>query len=299
MKIKQVVLVILAVGTLTMFSCSVEDLFEQPTIEVIGYTLKDLPGEYTYLDIEVKLTNNDSREAYITDVEYQVEIEGYLSEAEQFDVNQDILTDTPLELSLPLTLVTNDAIQLLTQMDAGKELSYKVTGTFHVDDPVLNLFDLPINIEGTTLVESGFEDLFEQPEVIVKSMTTDYAINGFTSYTFDFEVNCSAENMDSHDAMIDEIVYVVFVEGVESESHTQTYLNYLSIESGEIIDLTLPVTLNVGIAEGASLISDLADANADYIVEGTFHVVKVDGSPADFLLPLYLEGSVPVTMVTK
>ncbi len=278
------------------------DFFEQPTIEVTGYTLLELPGEYTYLDIDMIVTNNDTREAYITDVNYQVVIEGVTALPEQEDINQTLLAGTPLELTLPLTLLTNDAIELLTVLDAGEELEYTVTGTFHVDDPILNLFDFPVDITGTATVEVGFEDFYEQPETTVNDISGEYTINGYpvpTSYTFDFDVNCTVENMDTRDVVIDEVEYIVFIEGNESETHwySDTYSTDISIAGGGTVLLTLPVTLNLSTAEGVALVAALTDGFADYIIEGTFHVIEVDGVTADFLLPLYDTGSVPVTLI--
>ena len=294
-----IMLVVLGAFAMSMFSCDVEDLFDQPTIEVTGFALKKLPGEYTYLEIDMLVTNNDSREAFISDVEYTVVIEGYTAEKENVDINQDILVKTPLELTLPLTLKTIDAIKILAMLDAGEELDYTVTGTFHVDEPVLNLFDLPINIEGTASVDVGFEEFYKQPEVTVKDMTGAYAINGFTSYVFDFDVNCDVENMDSRNVVVDEVEYIVYVEGVKSNTHwySESYSTDIAINGGEKIAMTLPVTMNLGVTEGLTLAAAMMDGTVSYTVEGTFHVIKVDGGAADFLLPLYVTGSVPATMV--
>ncbi len=284
-------------------SVSLGDFFEQPTIEVTGYTLLELPGEFTQLDITMLVTNNDTREALITDVDYQVEIEGIMSETEEVDINQTLLVGTPLELTLPITLVTNDAAQLLTILDAGEELNYHATGTFHVDEPVLNLFDLPIDITGTATVDAGFEDFYQQPETTVETISGTYVINNINSYTFNLDVNCSIQNMDTRYVTMDEIEYVVFVEGQESETHyySSTYLTDLTILGSETILLTLPVTLNLNGAEGAALISALGDGTADYIIEGTFHAIDAEGftPPVDFILPLYDEGTTDATVVVQ
>lgn len=301
MKKKNLFIMLVALGAfaMSMFSCDTEDFFDQPTIEVTGFTLKELPGEYTHLDIDMLITNNDSREADISDVEYTVVIEGYTAEKEKEDINKTILVETPLKLTLPLTLKTIDAIKILAMLDEGKELKYSVTGTFHVDEPVLNLFDLPINIDGTASVDVGFEEFYEQPEVTVNDISGEYAINSLTSYKFDFDVNCTVENMDSRDVVVDEVEYVVYIEGVKSDTHlySDSYTTNITIDGRANISLTLPVTLNLGLADGATLASALLDETVDYTVEGTFHVIKVDGGTADFLLPLYVTGSVPVTMV--
>jgi len=280
----------------------VSNLFQQPTVEVTGYTLLELPGEYTHLEIDMTVTNNDAREAFIKDIEYQVDIEGVISEIEQEDINQTLLTDTPLELSLPLTLLTTDALELLTILDAGEDLDYHVTGTFHVDEPVLNLFDLPIDITGTAAVEVGFEDFYEQPETTVNSINGEYSTSGSpipTSYTFDLDVNCDVQNMDSRDVIIDEIEYVVYVEGKQSETHwySDAYPSDLSIAGNGTVSLTLPVLLILNSTQGLQLAQALLDGYADYVIEGTFHVISVDGTTTDFLLPLYDEGTVPASVV--
>ena len=300
MKKERLIIILLVFIAFTMFSCDKEDLFDQPSIEVTGYSLRELPGEYAYLDIDMLVTNNDSREALIKDVEYQVIIEGLVSEEENQVINQTIRTSTPLELTLPLTLKTNDAVKLLAKLDTGEELAYSVTGTFHVDQAVLKLFDLPINIEGTAFVDVGFEEFYDQPEVTVTEITGDYTINGITSYTFNLDADCVVENIDSRDVIIDEVEYVVFIEGVESETHlySDTYSTDINIAGGSEIDLTLPVTLNLGITEGATLAAAMLDGTVSYTIEGTFHAIKVDGATSNFILPLYVTGSVPASLIS-
>ncbi len=295
MKFKHLVIMLIAMGMLTLSSCKKEDLFEQPTIEVTGYTLLELPGEFTYLEIDMKLTNNDDREAHIADVEYEVVIEGNTSETMEHDVDQDILIDTPLELTLPLTLKTNDAVQLLAKLDAGEELAYTATGTFHVDDAVLKLFDLPINVTGTATVDAGFEDFYEQPEVTVDEISGTFDDNG-TDYTFEFDVTNTVQNMDSRGVTIDEAEYTVYIDGIQSETHV--YSSEISIDGNGTISLTLPVTLNLNESEGEALVSAIDDGTVDYSVEGTFHVIWVDGfdNPVDFVLPLYVTGNTTVDL---
>jgi len=280
-------------------SSILSSMFRQPDVEVTGYTLLELPGDSTHLDLTLLVTNNDSREALITDITYVVEIEGLVSSEENVDINKRMLPGTPLELTLPLDLLTNDAIELLTRLDAGESLAYHVTGTFHVDEPVVNLFDLPIDISGTAIVDAGFEDFYEQPEITVNSISSTYKINGFTSYTFNLDVACSVHNVDIRAATIDEVEYVVYVEGNKSNTHyySTTYSENLEMAGDETKDLNLPVTLNLSITNGAALVLALADGSADYIIEGTFHVILVDGSTADFKLPLYDSGTVPVSVV--
>ena len=279
----------------------VDELFEQPTVEVVGYTLKELPGEYTYLDVDILVTNNDEREALIKDIEYLVTIEGIEAELEEEDINQTLTVDTPLELTLPITLVTNEAIELLSILNEGEELEYVVTGTFHVDEPVLDLFDLPIDIQGSAYVEIGYEDFFLQPNITVNSIDVTYSINfPPTAYTFYLDVNSTIENMDTHSVIMDEVEYIVTIETKESDTHywTDAYPNdNLELAGESSVDKTLPVTLNLNITEGAALVQALADGNADYIIEGTGHAIDVEGTTTDFFLPIYDTGTTPVTVV--
>jgi len=97
------------------------------------------------------------------------------------------------------------------------------------------------------------------------------------------------------------VAYFLRLEGVASDPHkySDSYSENLSIAAGTTVNMTLPVTMNVGITAGASLVTALADGTATYVITGTFHVVEVDGVAADFTLPLNVTGSVPVTMIGK
>ena len=100
-------------------------------------------------------------------------------------------------------------------------------------------------------------------------------------------------------ATIDEVEYFVYIGGVKSETHyySESYTSDIKIVGGEIISLTLPVTLVLGPIEGAALVAEMMDGTIDYTVEGTFHAIEVDGSAADFFLPLYVTGVVPSSLV--
>lgn len=279
-----------------MFSCKNKDLFEQPTIEVTGFYLQELPGEYTNLNIDILVTNNDSREATIADASYQVVVEGITSEAMTSNINKEILVGTPLELTLPLRLKTKDAIQLLTKLDAGQKLDYSIAGTFHADEPILKRFDLPIDVSGTADVDAGFEDFYDQPDVSGTDLTVSSSGDDTSGYIYNFDVTCDVKNNDTRNVNIDEVEYVVTIAGLTSETHlySDTYTENLSINGGETISLTLPVTLNLNASQKADLDNAIASGTVDYSVEGTFHAVEVDGSVTDFLLPLYVTGSITV-----
>ncbi len=301
MRRKFLLISIIVIGLFTISSCDKENLFKQPSIEVTGYTLKELPGDKTYLLIDILVTNNDSREANIDDVEYNVVVEGYEATTEKVQINQKIPVGTPLALTLPLTFVTNDAIQLLTKLDKGEELAYVVTGIFHVENAALNWFDLPIDIEGTASVDVGFEEFYEQPDITVDDLAWTYTINGLTSYTVDVDVNCSVKNMDIRNVVIDEVEYIATIEGVKSTTHlySDSYSTNINIAGNETISLRLPVTLNLDPIEGAALVLGLTDGFADFVIEGTFHAITVDGGSVDFVLPLYDTGNVPTSQIVQ
>ncbi|MEA3451371.1 MAG: hypothetical protein U9Q83_05650, partial [Bacteroidota bacterium] len=198
---KNLVFLSLLVLIFVAFSCNKKELFEQPTVEVTGYTLTELPGDSAHIEVNMTLVNNDKRDALVKDAQYIVDIEGFISGTENVTIDKQIFPDTIYEFTLPLTLATEDAIQLLVKMDKGEELSYIATGTFHVEDPYLKGFDWPIDVSGKALVITGFEDYFEQPDVVVDSVEVVYTINGTlpfaTSYDFDKEVYCSVTNNDN------------------------------------------------------------------------------------------------------
>lgn len=301
MKTNNFVILLISLAVISLSSCNKEKLFLQPSIEVTGYTLEALPKDSAHLTIDLILKNNDKRSAHIKDANYVAVIDGYTAQAEYCIIDKDIVGNDSLALSLPLTLLTSDAIQLLKKLDKGEELNYVVTGTFHVDDPKLSRFDLPIDIKGSTFVDVGFDDFFKQPEISVKKVTGTYTINGFppTGYTFHLKDSCVVKNMDEHSAVIDEVEYTATIEGEKSEKsyYTDTYSTDLSIAGSDSVSLVLPVVLNLNNSEGLALVQGLSDGTADYIIEGTFHVKSTDGTQSDFTLPLYTTGSCPVSVV--
>lgn len=301
MKRKHLVILLTVVGITSLFSCKNKDLFEQPTIDITGFSLQELPGEYTHLNVDMLITNNDSREATIADVAYQVVVEGITSEAMTSDINKEILVGTPLKLTLPLTLKTKDAIQLLAKLDKGQKLDYSVTGTFHADEPVLKRFDLPIDVQGTADVDAGYEDFYKQPDVTVTDLTVSSSGDDTSGYTYNFDVTCDVKNNDTRNVSIDEVEYVVTINGLTSETqlYSDTYTENISVNGGATISLTLPVTFDLTAAQKVDLDNAIASGTVNYSVEGTFHAIEVDGSTTDFVLPLYVTGSISVEDMFK
>ncbi|NOZ34811.1 MAG: hypothetical protein GXO80_05895 [Chlorobi bacterium] len=292
MKTKNLVIILTVLGTITLFSCKNKDLFEQPTIDVTGFSLQELPNEYTHLNVDMLITNNDKREAQIADASYQVVVEGVTSEPMTSDINKEILVGTPLELTLPLTLKTADAIKLLAKLDKGEKLDYSVTGTFHVDEPVLKRFNLPIDVQGTADVKAGYADFYKQPEVTVTKLDLVSTVDSTAGFTYHFNVTCDVKNTDTHSVTIDELKYTVDIAGIESEE--STYTKTIAINGGATQTLTLPVTIILTSDQETDFANAIASGTVDYSAEGTFHAIKVDGATTDFILPLYVTGSISV-----
>ncbi len=303
MKLKNFSLPTILLILALLFSCNKENLFQQPSIKILSISLQDLPKDSAHLNINIELINNDKRSVHLADAQYQADIEGFLSGIQACKIDQDIETDIPLKLSLPLTLATEDAIQLLSMMDKGQTLDYQVTGTFHVDDPFYNLLTFPLDIQGTAEVDLGFEAFFNQPGVVVNEITGTYVIHTTagipTGYTFNLNVNTTITNNDSRSAEIDEVEYTPVIEGQTAEKsyYSDTYSNNLVLGAGDSVTLDLPVTLELNNTEGLNFLTALSDGYASYTVKGIFHTVKVDEQATDFNLPLYVEGEVPITVV--
>ena len=249
MKIKYLIILVLALTIFATPSCRKDKMFEQPSIEVVDFELKELPSEYTYLEIDI--------------------------------------------------LRTKDAVFLLSKLDAGEELDYSAIGTFHVEDGIPKLFDLPLDVAGTASVNVGYENFYNQPDVTVDEISVEYAQNEDNSFTFNFDVACTAKNMDARNVTIEEIEYVVNIENIPSNTHfySDAYSSDLTIDGNGTKALNLPVSLNLNATEGDTLAQAVEEGIINYTVEGTFHAIKVDETDADFLLPLYLTGCISGNVV--
>lgn len=299
---KLLVIIFIFIIFFIIFSCDLKNFFEQPSVDIEGVSLTELPNEWTNLDVEVIITNNDDREGNIGEIAYQAVIEGIESEEMTYNLDETIPVDTPLGTTIPLKITTEGASFLLSKLEKGKSLNYTVTGTFHEVDRNL---DLPLDIEGTALVEIGYEEYFAQPEVTVNEVTGTYTINGYTSYTFDLIVDCDVKNMAPYAATIDEVVYTVYLEGVPSEE--EIYLPDPDIaisangEAGDLVNLNLPVEFNTGVTDGMAIASGASDdGQVEYVVEGTFHALtEINNEAMDFYLPLYVTGETSANIVQQ
>ncbi|MCD6337619.1 MAG: LEA type 2 family protein, partial [Candidatus Marinimicrobia bacterium] len=285
--------ILIILGFFALFSCSIEDLFIQPEVEITNYTLLELPADTAFLDIDMLVTNMDKRQVHVADVDYEVVLEGITLPAQTAILDMDIYPDSTIDMTLPLSMVTSDAVRILAKLDAGKELNYTVTGLFHVDDPIYNLFDIPLNVTGTAEVDAGYEDFYDMPTVTLIDISGNFTANGSDSYIFDFDVTCAVHNNDARAATVDEVDYIVNIEGITTEEHhlSDTYPDGLFLEGNSDDTLTLPIMLTLDAISGAQLATAVHDGHIDYSVEGIFHATEVDSIDSDFTLPLYLNGN--------
>lgn len=277
-----------------ILSCNMADCFKQPTVEVEGYSLKGLPDDWTDLEVDVVIYNNDWRKATVTTMSYEAEIEGVDSKKMKHTLNKTLVPNVGLKATFPLTLPTAGAAILLKKLEKGQKLDFDITGVFHVNDPVLSTFDLPINTSGKADVDVGYEKYFEQPEVTVNSFTVvKLTTVDIFYYDIDLSVDVDVTNMDIHDATIDEVKYTVNIEGFNSEK--ETYTTELSIENngsaGDTINLIMPLKLKK--VPITTFVTWAPTVN--YTITGTFHAAtNLNGSEEKFYLPLYVKGSTTI-----
>jgi hypothetical protein len=247
----------------------------------------------------------DPRDVVVDEVEYVVTIEGIDSEthfySDTYATNLSVSGNGTVDLTLPVAMemTPTEEAAFNAAVESGT-IDYSVEGTFHAItvDGAASDFLLPLYITGTIEVE----DMFEQPDITVNTITGTYTINGSpipTSVTFDLDANTTVENMDGRAVVIDEVEYVVTIEGVVSGTHyySDTYVSNLSITGLGSVALVLPVTLDLGYTNGLALATGLSDGTASYKIEGTFHAIEVDGVAVDLNLPLYDEGSCPASVI--
>jgi len=276
----------------TLVSCKKEKLFVQPTTEIVGYSLREFPGDSIYLDIDVEITNNDDREVNISEIEYQVVVEGISSSLETVVVDQEFKTDEPLFLTLPLTVATKDALELFGDIETGEELAYNIIGKISFNDPILKLFDMPINMSGTAMVDIGYDEYFEQPEIAISSISADYEFVSLTEYRFNFVLGCMVSNPVPFDVLINEMEYVITLEGIVSEDHRYTEINtenlLLPAEGAKTIDL--PISFTLKLEDALPLIENLSDGKVSYGIDGTIYIIEVNEVPFLYEVPFILEG---------
>ncbi|MCK4797707.1 MAG: hypothetical protein KAT05_10010 [Spirochaetes bacterium] len=278
------------------FGCNLANWFKQPTVDVKDYTLTELPTEYTKLDVDVVVTNNDWRNAAVTTVTYKAEIEGVDSKSMTHKLNETLIAGQALDITMPLTLPTEGAALLLKKLGKGQKLDFTITGIFHVDDPCLSTFDLPLNTSGKAKVDVGYEEYFAQPEVEVNSFTVTSVTPGLFTTDIDLSVDITVTNMDTHDATIDEVEYIVNIEGVKSDE--EIYNTTFNIAAANLIgdddeeDLTM-TNISLHDVSNITLAAWTLAGHVSYTVTGTFHAeTDLGNGPIEFYLPLYVTGDV-------
>jgi len=261
-------------------------------MEIIGYSLLEFPDDSIHLEIEVQITNNDHRTVNIDEIAYQISIEGIMAKPEKVKISQEFSPETPLILDLPLSVATHDALSLFSQIESGEELAYQVTGTIHFDDPILKLFDIPLNVTGSASVDIGYEDFYTEPEVEISDIEVDFTLINLTTYQFDFTVTLSVVNENPYAITVDEMNYTVDIEGIVSDPGRYTDLNSspFYIEADQSGSLQIPIVFTLALADGLALINALSDVIFAYEVVGDLHVIDVSGFPVDITIPYTKSG---------
>jgi hypothetical protein len=49
----------------------------------------ELPGKFANIEVDLLISNNDTREVHLADIEYQTVIEGLTSQLENHDIDQE------------------------------------------------------------------------------------------------------------------------------------------------------------------------------------------------------------------
>ena len=278
-----IVLSILSVFVCT--GCDLSGAFTQPTVVVNNFELKQLPGESATILVSSTVTNVDKRSADISTVIFVATVEDFVCKEVTYEIDGTIEAGENLEVILPITLSTSDAIELLEKMQKGEVLDFSITGKFFADIPFLGETELPLSVDGKSSVIKGIDDFFKQPTVVVK----DYELSELPGDTVLLDVKVDVTNNDSKGATVVELEYVANIEGIISSEMNEPFNEVFS--AGQTKTLTMQVELpTVG---ATSLLSKLElDGEVDFTIVGLFDIEEVDlGS---FKLPLDIAGKATV-----
>lgn len=284
--------------------CSVDQMFQQPQVTVIGYELVGLPGENTDLLVECDIKNMDTHDGNVQSVNYTAVIEGVSSLGMTYSTPFTMKGSETVRMKLPLTIPTADAALLLDKLNAGKGLNFTVTGKI-IADTFLGRQELTLNTSGTANVTIGIEDFFIQPWVNMNE-TKGFYVTSYTLPTL-FDMNGAVQiqiretfvsNNDSHAASIKQMVYTVTIEGASSQKMTTNYSTPIPIAAAgsvnALITLTnLPISFTfLSLISKVPLLTNQLTNVVNYTIVGTAQVTSDLGSGAmDFYLPINLSGS--------
>jgi hypothetical protein len=296
---------------ITLYGCSLQDMFQQPQVTVLGYELVELPGDQTKLLVECDVKNMDSHDGDVKTVTYTAVIEGVTSLAMTYSTPFTMKGNQTLRMKLPLTLNTADDYVLLDKMNAGKSLNFTVTGKFTADT-FLGRQELNLNVAGSANVTAGLENFFTQPSVHMDE-SQGFRVTNLGSPASPgipnlvppnpgtpVQVNIKytiVSNLDTNSATVKKVVYTVNMQGVNSDKMTNIPSTPIAIaatgQAGSGIVLTnLPLNFNYTSFMGAIGLITGTNYYVNYTIKGTILVTANLGpSNIDFYLPLNTSGS--------
>ncbi|OHD56836.1 MAG: hypothetical protein A2Y33_12775 [Spirochaetes bacterium GWF1_51_8] len=295
---------VIFVFMLFLAACSLDSMFQQPQVTVIDYELVELPGDNTKLLIECDVKNMDSHDGTVQSITYTAVIEGVTSQNMTYSSQFTILGNQTLRMKLPLTLPTADAALLLDKLNAGKSLSYTVTGKFTADT-FLGIQELSLNISGSAFVEIGIEDFFIQP-FIEMNESQGFYVTDLGSPPAPFGSNQPVEieikeviisNKDAHSATVKNMIYTVSIEGVNSQKMTYTPSSPIPISNtgtpGAHITLSnLPMNFTYTSLYGVISLAASQNYYVDYTIIGTVTIeADLGDGPLEFVLPINTSGT--------
>jgi LEA14-like dessication related protein len=291
----------LFLSVLLLSGCSLDSMFQQPQVTVIDYELVELPGETTKLLIECDVKNMDSHDGDVKSINYVAVIEGVTSESMTYNTPFTMLGNQTLRMKLPLTLPTADAALLLDKLNAGKSLSYTVTGKFTADT-FLGTQELSLNISGSAFVDIGIEDFFLQPSVEMNETAGFYVTSlgnpPFFTQPITIEIKeVIVSNNDAHSASVKKMDYTVNIEGVNSQKMTYTPGTPIPIASAQsngaqIVMSNLPMNFSYTALIGVVNVAASGNYYVDYTIIGTVLIeADLGDGPLEFYLPINTSGS--------
>ncbi|NPV02024.1 MAG: hypothetical protein HPY53_11650 [Brevinematales bacterium] len=295
----------LFLSVILLSSCSLDSMFQQPQVTVIDYELVELPGDTTKLLIECDVKNMDSHDGDVKSINYVAVIEGVTSESMTYNTPFTMLGNQTLRMKLPLTLPTADAALLLDKLNAGKSLSYTVTGKFTADT-FLGTQELKLNISGSAAVDVGIEEFFQQPSVEMNE-TKGFLVTSIGSPGVPPLVPATpvviqikeviVSNKDIHGAAVIKMDYTVNIEGVNSEKMSYTPSSPIPIASAQsngaqIVMSNMSVNFSYTSLLGVVSFTTVKTNHVDYTIIGTVLIeANLGTSNMQFYLPINTSGS--------
>lgn len=245
----------------------------------------------------------DTHDGDVQSVTYTAVIEGVTSQAMTYSTPFTMKGSETVRMKLPLTIPTSGAALLLDKLNAGKALSFTVTGKFTADT-FLGVQELTLNTSGTANVSKGIESFFIQPTVRVDESQGFYV----NSVSLPFPMGTGqvgiqvkytmVSNQDTNSATVKKIMYTVKIQGVESKSMTNTPSTPIPVAptgqaGSEIVLTNLPV--DYAYSEALWTAVNFASSGSYYVnytIVGTVLVnALLDGTNMDFYLPINISGT--------